>query len=55
LTGVNREEHAAEACTADLVILGANICDDPSVVWSADSQRTIVQDGRLIADSKAPH
>jgi imidazolonepropionase-like amidohydrolase len=35
----------AEGCTADLLILGGNICDDPSVVWSPDSQRMIVQDG----------
>ena len=45
----------AEGCTADLLILGANVSDDPSVVWSPDSQRTIVQDGRVIADSRAPH
>jgi len=44
----------AEGCTADLLILGRNIRDDPSVVWSPDSQRTIVQDGRVIADSRAP-
>ena len=43
----------AEGCTADLLILGGNICDDPTVVWSPDSQRTIVQDGRVIADSTA--
>ena len=43
----------AEGCTADLLILGGNIGDDPSVVWSPDSQRTIVQDGRVIADSRA--
>jgi imidazolonepropionase-like amidohydrolase len=36
----------AEGCTADLLILGGNICDNPSVVRSPDSQRTIVQDGR---------
>jgi imidazolonepropionase-like amidohydrolase len=45
----------AQGCTADLLILGASICDDPSVVWSPDSERTIVQDGRVIADSRAPH
>jgi imidazolonepropionase-like amidohydrolase len=39
--------------TADLLILGASICDDPSALWSPDSQRTIVQDGRVIADSTA--
>jgi len=44
----------AEGCTADLLILGGNICDDPSVAWSPDSQRTIVQHGRVIADSRAP-
>jgi hypothetical protein len=37
-----------------LLTLGGNICDDPSVVWSPDSQRTIVQDGRVIANSRAP-
>jgi cytosine/adenosine deaminase-related metal-dependent hydrolase len=45
----------AEGCTADLLILGASICDDPSLLWSPDSQRTIVQDGRVIAGSRAPH
>ena len=44
----------AQGCTADLLILGGNICDDPSVVWSPDSQRTIVQHGRVIAGSRAP-
>jgi hypothetical protein len=37
----------AEGATADLLILGGNICDDPSVVWSPGSQRTIVQNGRV--------
>jgi imidazolonepropionase-like amidohydrolase len=40
----------AEGCAADLLILGGNVSDDPSVVWSPGSQRTIVQDGRVIAD-----
>ena len=40
-------------CTADLLILGGSICDDPSLLWSPDSQRTIVQEGRVIAGSKA--
>jgi len=41
----------AEGCTADLLILDGNIGDDPSAVWSPNSQRTIVQDGRVIADA----
>jgi imidazolonepropionase-like amidohydrolase len=44
----------AEGCTADLLILDGNIGDDPSVLWSPDSQRTIVQGGRVIAGSTAP-
>ena len=44
----------AEGCAADLLILDGNICDDPSVVWSPDSQRTIVRDGLVIAGSPAP-
>jgi imidazolonepropionase-like amidohydrolase len=44
----------AEGCAAELVILDGSISDDPSTVWSPDSQRTIVQDGRVIADSTAP-
>jgi imidazolonepropionase-like amidohydrolase len=44
----------AEGCTADLLILDGSICDDPSMVWSPDSRRTIAQDGRVIADSTAP-
>jgi imidazolonepropionase-like amidohydrolase len=40
--------------TADLLILGASICDDPSLLWSPDTQRTIVQDGQVITDSTAP-
>jgi len=44
----------AEGCTADLLILNGNISDDPSVLWSPDSQRTIVQDGRVITDPRAP-
>jgi imidazolonepropionase-like amidohydrolase len=44
----------AEGCTADLLILSGNISDDPSVLWSPDSQRTIVQDGRVITDPRAP-
>jgi len=43
----------AEGCTADLLILGGNIGEDPSVVWSPGSKRTIVQDGRVISDSRA--
>jgi imidazolonepropionase-like amidohydrolase len=43
----------AEGCTADLLVLGGNIGDDPSVLWSPGSQRTIVQDGRVIAYSRA--
>src|SRR5580700_484663 len=42
----------AEGCTADLLILTGNIRDDPSVLWSPDSHRTIVQDGRVITNSK---
>ena len=44
----------AQGCIADLLIVDGNICDDPSVAWSPDSQRTIVQHGRVIADSRAP-
>src|SRR5262249_17203726 len=44
----------AEACTAALLSLGGNTSHDPSVVWSPDSQRTIVQGGRVIAGSRAP-
>jgi imidazolonepropionase-like amidohydrolase len=44
----------AEGCTADLLILGGNVGDNPSVVWAPDSQRTIVQGGRVIADPGAP-
>lgn len=44
----------AQGCTADLLILGGSICDDPSVAWSPHSQRTIVQHGRVIAGSRAP-
>jgi imidazolonepropionase-like amidohydrolase len=39
----------AEGCAADLLILGGNISEHPSLLWSPDSQRTIVQDGRVIA------
>jgi len=45
----------AEGCTADLLILDGNIRDDPSVIWSPDSQRTIVQEGRVIAHTRTPH
>jgi imidazolonepropionase-like amidohydrolase len=41
----------AEGCVADLLILGGNICDEPSVAWSPDSQRTIVQDGCVVTGS----
>jgi Amidohydrolase family len=44
----------AEGCTADLLILGGNISDDPLAVWSRGSQRTIVQNGQVITDPKAP-
>jgi len=44
----------AEGCTADLLILSGNLSDDPSPVWSPDSQRTIVQNGRVITDPTAP-
>jgi imidazolonepropionase-like amidohydrolase len=44
----------AEGCTADLLILDGNIGDDSSVAWSPDRQRTIVQNGRVIAGSLAP-
>jgi imidazolonepropionase-like amidohydrolase len=40
-----------EGCVADLLVLDGNVADDPSVVWSSDSQRTIVQNGRVIAGS----
>jgi imidazolonepropionase-like amidohydrolase len=39
----------AEGCVADLLILDGDIADDPSVVWSPDRQRTVVQGGRVIA------
>jgi len=39
----------AEGCTADLLILGTSIGDDPSAVWSPGSQRTIIQNGQVIA------
>ena len=39
----------AEGCVADLLILDGNVADDPSVVWSPASQRTIVQGGRVLA------
>jgi imidazolonepropionase-like amidohydrolase len=38
----------AEGCVADLLILDGSVADDPSVVWSADRPRTIVQDGRVV-------
>jgi imidazolonepropionase-like amidohydrolase len=41
----------AEGCVADLLILDGNVADDPSVVWSPDSRRTIVQGGRVLAGS----
>jgi imidazolonepropionase-like amidohydrolase len=41
----------AEGCVADLLILDGSVADDPSVVWSPDSHRTIVQDGRVIVRS----
>jgi len=41
----------AEGCVADLLILDGNVADDPSVLWSTDSQRTIVQAGRVLAGS----
>jgi imidazolonepropionase-like amidohydrolase len=44
----------AGGCTADLLILNGNVSDDPSVVWSPNSQRTIVQDGQVVAGSTAP-
>jgi imidazolonepropionase-like amidohydrolase len=40
----------AAGCTADLLVLGGDIRDDPSVLWSPGSRRTIVQGGRVIAD-----
>ena len=52
LIGLPDLGQVAEGCTADLLILAGNICDDPSVVWSPDSGRTIVQDGRVITHSK---
>jgi imidazolonepropionase-like amidohydrolase len=39
----------SEGCVADLLILDGNVADDPSVVWSPGRQRTIVQNGRVIA------
>jgi imidazolonepropionase-like amidohydrolase len=44
----------AEGATADLLILGGNISDDPSLLWSPGSQRTIVQEGRVIAGPATP-
>jgi len=41
----------AEGCVADLLILDGNVADDPSVLWSTDSPRTIVQAGRVLAGS----
>jgi imidazolonepropionase-like amidohydrolase len=41
----------AAGCTADLLVVGGNLGDDPSAVWSPDSKRLIVQDGRVIGDS----
>jgi imidazolonepropionase-like amidohydrolase len=38
----------AEGCVADLLILDGSVADDPSVVWSQDRQRTIVQGGRVL-------
>jgi hypothetical protein len=49
-----RPRRVAQGCAADLLILGGNICDDPSVVWSPDSQRTIVQHGRSYRQPRAP-
>jgi imidazolonepropionase-like amidohydrolase len=40
-----------EGGIADLLILDGNVADDPSVVWSPDSHRTIVQNGRVLAGS----
>jgi imidazolonepropionase-like amidohydrolase len=39
----------AEGCVADLLILDGSVADDPSVVWSPASQRTVVQAGRVLA------
>jgi len=44
----------AEGCTADLLILDSNIGDNPSAVWSPDSQRTIIQNGRIITSPTTP-
>jgi imidazolonepropionase-like amidohydrolase len=41
----------AEGCEADLLILDGNVADDPSVVWSPGTRRTIVQNGRVLAGS----
>jgi imidazolonepropionase-like amidohydrolase len=41
----------AEGCVADLLILDGNVADNPSVVWSPDSRRTVVQGGRVLAGS----
>jgi imidazolonepropionase-like amidohydrolase len=39
----------AEGCVADLLILDGNVADNPSVVWSPDSRRTIVQAGQVLS------
>jgi hypothetical protein len=55
VTAPTRSSAARTArCTADLLILDGNISDDPSLAWSPGTQRTIVQDGRVIANSRPP-
>jgi imidazolonepropionase-like amidohydrolase len=44
----------AEGAVADLLILDGNVGDDPSVVWSPGTLRTIVQNGRVVRDVSAP-
>jgi imidazolonepropionase-like amidohydrolase len=44
----------AEGCAAGLLSSTAALPTAHPVVWPPDSQRTIVQDGRVIAGSTAP-
>jgi imidazolonepropionase-like amidohydrolase len=37
----------AEGCVADLLILDGNVADNPSVLWSSETERTIVQGGQV--------
>jgi imidazolonepropionase-like amidohydrolase len=37
----------AEGCVADLLIVDGNPVDDPAILWSPATQRTIVQGGQV--------